>query len=156
MGDWSVWGIDMSLHIVYTMCNYKPLHEVSEMTRVMYQPTEKQLKKWPAPNGDKPVAIPSDEVIKAEWKKSHNGKLAGWGIGKRDRILSNMTATYEYQLGIWQGRVDAARGLEYSEERNENTYNLGYYRGYTNFDSDWCGWDKATRQRFTEQYVEAQ
>jgi hypothetical protein len=41
-----------------------------------------------------------------------------------------MACTREYSQGCWQGKLDRASGLEYSEERNENVYNLGYYRGY--------------------------
>lgn len=120
------------------------------MTRKMYQPTEKQIAKWgefAAPE------LPTDDQFKAMWKKSHHGKEKGWGMGKRDWIVSNMKNTAEYQTGIWQGRVDAANGLEYSEERNENTYNLGYHRGYTNFASDTRGWDRATRENFYNSYV---
>lgn len=58
-------------------------------------------------------------------------------------------------MGLWQGRVDAARGLDYSEERSENTFNLGYYRGYTEYESNRRGWDAATRQAFDSKYVEA-
>lgn len=122
--------------------------------RVMYQPTNKQLTKWGTP-GDFNIdsRMPSDDEIKASWAKSHNGKTNGWGMKKRDLKLSIMTGSYDYQLGIWQGRVDAANGLDYSEERNENTYNLGYHRGYTDYNSDRKGWDAATRQRFDAQYV---
>jgi len=120
------------------------------MDRKMYQPTEKQSNKWAEWT---PSLLPTDEEFKAMWKKSHNGKVAGWGMKKRDWILGSMTSSPEYQMGIWQGRVDKARGLEYSEERNENTYNLGYYRGYTEYESDRRGWDAATRADFDAKYV---
>lgn len=122
------------------------------MDRKMYQPTANQERKW-AREAERVVEMPTDEEFKSRWAKCHHGKKAGWGMGKRDWILSNMTRTREYQMGIWQGRVDAANGLDYAEERNENTYNLGYYRGYTNYESNRRGWDAATRQRFDEQYV---
>lgn len=124
-------------------------------TRMMYQPTPKQLAKWPAPGSrnDLDSLMPPDDEIKAMWAKSHGGKTSGWGMKKRDLKLSLMTASYEYQLGIWQGRVDAARGLPYSEERNENTYNLGYHRGYTEYESNRRGWDAGTRAQFDEQYL---
>jgi hypothetical protein len=120
------------------------------MERKLYRPTENQERKWasfPTPE------IPSDDEFKAIWRKVHHGVERGWGIQKRNWILTNMAKTREYQMGIWQGRVDAARGLEYSEERNENTYNLGYYRGYSDYQSDRHGWDAATCARFDEQYV---
>ena len=118
------------------------------MERKMYQLTEKQLSRC-APMAELPI----DEEFKAGWKKSHHGKTRGWGMGKRNHILSLMTNTPEYQLGIWQGRVDKARGLPYSEERNESAYNLGYYRGYTDYESNRRGWDQGTRQRFDDEYL---
>jgi len=122
------------------------------MTRKMYEPTKNQERKWAKFSAPE---MPTDEEFKARWAKCHHGKIVGWGMGKRDWILSNMTQTREYQMGIWQGRVDAARGLDYSEERNENTYNLGYYRGYTDYESNRRGWDRATRERFDTKYTEA-
>ncbi len=122
------------------------------MERKIYQPTEKQLKKWPQPGQTSGISM-TDEEIKAAWKKSHGGKVAGWGMKKRDMVLTNMTGSYEYQLGIWQGRVDRANGLDYSEERNESAYNLGYYRGYDRYESDCGGWDKEVYRQFIEKYV---
>ena len=123
------------------------------MNRKMYQPTKNQERKWEK-EAERVVAMPTDEEFKSRWAKCHHGKERGWGMGKRDYVLSNMTRTREYQMGLWQGRVDKARGLEYAEERNENTYNLGYYRGYTGYESNRRGWDRATCERFDAQYVE--
>ena len=120
------------------------------MNRKMYEPTKNQKRKWA---GFSSIEMPTDKQFQERWAKAHHGKVNGWGMGKRDFVLSSMTQTREYQMGIWQGRVDAARGLDYSEERNENTYNLGYYRGYTNYESDRRGWDRNTRQRFEEKYI---
>lgn len=120
------------------------------MERKMYEPTEKQLVWW---NNDyTPSSVPSDDEFKAQWKRSHHGKVTGWGMAKRDWALAQLKNDPAYQRGIWQGRVDAARGLEYSEERNENAYNLGYHRGYTNYQSDRRGWDQATRDAFEAKY----
>ncbi len=121
------------------------------MERKLYEPTEKQEQKW---TGLQLAELPTDEEFKALWTKRHHGKKAGWGMGKRQWIISNLSNSREYQMGLWQGRVDAARGLGFSEERNENTYNLGYYRGYTEYQSNRNGWDAATRQRFDEKYME--
>lgn len=120
------------------------------MERKLYQLTEKQIAKCHEPN---PADMPTDDWFKQRWMKDHHGKVAGWGMGKRNHILSQMTYTREYQQGLWQGRVDSARGLPYSEERNENTYNLGYHRGYNDFQSDFGGWDKLTREKFTAEYI---
>ena len=120
------------------------------MDRKMYRPTEKQEQKWAA---FKASEMPGDGEFQARWAQAHHGKTAGWGMGKRDWITGNMANSREYQMGIWQGRVDRARGLDYAEERNENTYNVGYYRGYTEYESNRRGWDAQTRQRFDEQYV---
>jgi hypothetical protein len=121
------------------------------MERKMYEPTKGNEKKW-ARFAD--IEMPSDDEFKARWANRHGGKTRGWGMAKRDFVLSQMTQTREYQMGLWQGRVDKARGLEYSEDRNENTYNLGYYRGYTEYESNRRGWDRETRRRFDEKYIE--
>lgn len=118
------------------------------MTRKMYKPTKNQERNW-AKFGN--AEMPTDETFKARSKKERKP----WGILKRNYVFGQMTRAREYQMGLWQGRVDKARGLEYSEDRNENTYNLGYYRGYTGYESNRRGWDSATRQRFDETYVEA-
>lgn len=121
------------------------------MSRKMYQPTEKQEQNWARMTA--PV-MPTDDEFRARWKKAHHGKITGWGLGKRQWIISSMSGTREYQMGIWQGRVDAAQELAYQEklidDENANCYNLGYYRGYTDYASDKRGWDAATRQRFSE------
>ena len=119
-------------------------------TRKMYQPTESQERNWAKFTTPE---MPTDEWFKDRWAKDHHGKINGWGMGKRDWVLSKMTKSREYQMGIWRGRVDAANNLPYAEERNENTYNLGYYRGYTQYQSDRRGWDQATRERFDAQYI---
>jgi len=121
------------------------------MNRKMYEPTKNQQRKW-SKFADQPM--PTDDEFKARWAKAHHGKVAGWGMGKRNYVLSAMTQTSEYQLGLWQGRVDKARGLPYSKERNENTYNLGYHQGYTGYESNRRGWDRNTRQRFDEKYLD--
>ena len=125
--------------------------------RMMYEPTESNLKKWNRFEAERVAAgrdqMPTDEQFKEVWAKAHRGKTAGWGLGKRDWIINNMQCSRDYQYGLWQGRVDAARGLEYSEERIDSAYNLGYYRGYTEFESNWKGWDAATRESFASKYM---
>lgn len=116
------------------------------MIRKIYEPTALQERKW---SNLEPIAMPTDEEFKATAKRTRRP----WGLVKRDFVLANLKHTREYQMGLWQGRVDAARGLDYSEERNENTYNLGYYRGYTGYKSNRRGWDRQTRQRFDEKYL---
>lgn len=117
--------------------------------RMMYEPTEKQEAKWAKLTIPE---MPSDEMFKELWKTAHHGKLAGWGMGKRDWVVKMLGQTREYQMGLWQGRVDALRGVDYSEDRNENTYNLGYYRGYSSFESDRKGMDKAQLAEFLAKY----
>ncbi len=113
------------------------------MERKLYQPTERQQA---LPNS---YSIPSDEEIKAKAKRQHRP----WGLVKRDFALSALRHTHDYTIGIWQGRVDAARGCEYSDERFSNDYNLGYHEGYTGYKSDRPGWDAATRERFDREYL---
>jgi len=118
--------------------------------RKIYQPTEKQEEKWAK---FEPKEMPTDEEFKERWKKAHGGKEAGWGMMKRDWILSNMKETREYQMGLWQGRVDKANAIPYVEKTDVTTYNLGYYRGYTDYESDRRGWTEEMRRKFDEQYV---
>jgi hypothetical protein len=127
------------------------------MTRKQFTPTEKQLAKW---NSLTAPVMPSDEEFKAMWKKAHHGKEAGWGLGKRDWVAlhenDNLTYTVEYNLGLWQGRVDAANGLEPMDttEYHTNPYHYGYYAGYNGFASFWKGYDKNARASFEAEYVE--
>lgn len=113
------------------------------MERKIYKPTERQVAKWD--EFEKNNLLPSDE-----WIKNHCGRKP-WGLVKRNIILSRMTSTRDYQIGIWQARLDKLCGLDYSEERNEKSYNLGYYRGYTGFDSDWNGLDDNSKNRLLAQ-----
>ena len=94
-----------------------------------------------------------DESLKQWWASTHHGSTKGWGMRKAQLVEDLMRGTIEYQQGIWQGRVDAANGLEYSEERLEKAYNLGYYQGYVGYESNRRGWDAQTRARFDEQWV---
>ena len=110
----------------------------------MFVLTEKQLSKCSLA----PSEMPSDGWFKVRAKKERKP----WGILKRNYALEMLKSDPEYQRGLGQGRVDKARGLPYSEERSESAYNLGYYRGYTDYESDRRGWDQSTRQRFDEQY----
>lgn len=120
------------------------------MTRKMYKPTKNQERKWDEMSQ---IEMPTDDELKAQWAKSHHGKVRGWGIGKANFIQSNMTQTREYQTGIWQGRVDFVCGLEYQEKQadanmeNASAYNLGYYRGHTECESNMKGFDPASKKR---------
>ena len=128
----------------------KPGDDDVPRKRKVYQPTEKQEEKWAK---FEPKEMPTDEEFKERWKKAHGGKEAGWGMMKRDWILSNMKETRDYQIGLWQARVDKANGIPYVEKSEVTTYNLGYYRGYTDYESDRRGWTEEMRRKFDEQYV---
>ena len=117
------------------------------MSRMIYEPTAKQLAKFAA---HKTPAIPTDEEFKADAKKR---RIKNWGKLKRDWITQTMRDDPQFIIGIWQGRVDAARGLNYSEERSESAYNLGYYRGFTNYESDRKGMDIQARADFDAKYL---
>lgn len=123
------------------------------MERRIYSLTEKQIEKCARANNGSLDNMPSDDEFKAQWKKGHHGKVSGWGMGKASFITNRMASNPEYMRGLWQGMVDKASSLEYSEERNENAYNLGYYRGYTEYESNRKGWDSNTRQQFDNSYA---
>ena len=126
------------------------------MERKQFEPTEKQLEKWTALTIP---TMPADEEFKDQWKKRHGGVERGWGISKRDWVADHandaLTCTKEYFLGLWQGRVDAARGLEKLETPQYHTdpYQFGYYWGYDGFESFWKGSDPAARSAFSEKYI---
>lgn len=120
------------------------------MERMIYEPTDRQIAEWNRPVS---LEVPTDEEFKAAWAKRHHGRTTGWGMEKRDWMLRAMKVNPEYQRGLWQGRVDAARELEYSEERSESAYNLGYHRGYTEFWSNYRGWDAKTKSEFAAKYM---
>lgn len=123
------------------------------MKRIAYQLTEKQIAKAEFMRNLYEV-MPSDDEIKAQFAKSHHGKERGWGMLKKDYALKQLQGNVEYQRGLGQGRVDKARGLAYSEERSESAYNMGYHRGYADYESNRSGWDTATRERFDAQYMQ--
>ena len=131
------------------------------MERKMYQMTAAQMKRFENKPTQAEVDIKVAEIrsgsrdadLKATWKERHRGKITGWGLGKAQLIIDLLQGTIEYQRGIWQGRVDKARGLEYSEERAEKSYNLGYYRGYFEYESNRHGWQPAQRAEFDALYL---
>ncbi len=113
------------------------------MDRRMYEPTEKQ-QALPMT-----YSLPSDDEIKAQAKRSRKP----WGLVKRGLALRALRGTHDYTIGLWQGRVDAARGTGYSEERFSEHYNLGYHDGYLNYQSDRHGWQQWQRDEFDAKYV---
>ncbi len=115
------------------------------MERKLYEMPEK-LASIPA----QPI-IPTDAEIKAKMKAEKCRKP--FGLYKRDLALRALRWTRDYQLGLWQGRVDCARGLDYSDERPNEGYNLGYHEGYTRYQSDRRGWQQWQRDEFDAQYV---
>ena len=125
------------------------------MSRKLYEPTAKQIEKW-ALADSKAAAMPTDDEFKLQWAKEHHGKEKGWGMAKKNWILRQMSNTTEYQTGIWQGRVDCATGFGYAEKKTDTAYNLGYYRGYTEYVKQATkGWDKVQAAEFKSKYMEA-
>jgi len=69
-----------------------------------------------------------------ETQKKKLGK--GFGLKCRDAAASAMKGHPEYMRGIGQARYDQASGQAYDEARPNSFYNLGYYRGFTNYKRD--------------------
>jgi len=115
------------------------------MERKQYTLTQQQIEKIKLAGWQ----MPSDNEIKAIAHK----KRRPWGLVKRDLALEGLKYDLEYLLGIWQGRVDKARGFDYSKERKSSSYNLGYHRGYCNYESDRRGWDQKIRDEFDQKYL---
>lgn len=125
------------------------------MERIIYEPTERQLSNWNFA-GNRAPTLPTDEQFKMMAKKSRKP----WGLMKRDWIVSNMKSCREYQLGLWQGRVDSATGWGYDKsvdvDANVNSYNLGYYRGYNEYEGRGTGgWDMTQAAWFKAKYQTA-
>lgn len=99
------------------------------MTRKIYTLTETDLQKCKR-NTDIAARMRSE----ADANKEKLGKR--YGLKCRDAATAALKGNTEYLRGMWQGRIDFANGLKYSEERNESAYNLGYYRGYTDCERD--------------------
>lgn len=76
---------------------------------------------------------------KERWIEENKAKLQKqrrYGLEKRDNALQQLKTEPEYYRGIGQARYDRHLKLDYAEERLESPYNLGYYRGWTNFEQD--------------------
>lgn len=78
-------------------------------------------------------------------------------MGKRDWILSNLKNSRQYQMGMWQGRVDKARGLSYAEKlvdaEDVSSHNMGYHVGYSEYESNRRGWAQTVRDAFDAAYL---
>ena len=113
------------------------------MRRKLYQPTDKQVENW---SNYPEFKMPEDSYFKDPANRTRRNKRTPWGLFKRD-WLASQTNYREYQEGLWQGRVDAVCKLEYQEKTDDPLYNIGYYRGYTQCESNLGGFDQATRER---------
>jgi hypothetical protein len=102
------------------------------MTRIQYQLTQTDLNK--AAKLAQQAAARREQT---ETNTSSNKKVQA--AKRRAATMDELKGNPEYHRGIWQARIDNARGLPYSEDRNDSAYNLGYYRGYTEYDRDLKG-----------------
>jgi hypothetical protein len=100
--------------------------------RIQYQLTDADLKK-----AAKFAAAAADRKERTEAKPSSNKKVQA--AKRQAASMDALKGNPEYHRGIWQGRIDNARGLAYTEERTESAFNLGYYRGYTDLERDLKG-----------------
>lgn len=79
---------------------------------------------------EKKISVQTEDIDNMVNEFSENTTGKNKGLKVRDYKLSLMAQTREYIQGCWQGKLDRVSGLDYSEERNDSAYNLGYYRGY--------------------------
>lgn len=101
------------------------------------------------PSNEKKITIELSEIDGMLKEFSDNFKGKNKGLKCRDYKLNLMSQTKEYFQGCWQGKLDNCSGLDYSEERNENVYNMGYYRGYRENKSGYLNDVKKTNPNFT-------
>jgi hypothetical protein len=118
------------------------------MDRKLYQPTAKQIAKWTAFLAPE---IPSDDDFKAAWAKRHPNDITGWNVGKRNWIIRTLSSSFDYQMGLWQARVDFIRGLGYQGKAEDTAYSLGYSRGWNNGEP-FKGIDSSTVNRLNAEY----
>ncbi len=97
--------------------------------RPKFQLTEKQLKKC-----EIELRAAKSQREYADTNKAKLGKR--YPMACRDAGRTMLKADPEYQLGLWQGRIDNANGLGYSDERLSKSYNMGYHTGYTSYESN--------------------
>ena len=115
------------------------------MERIIYTATPEQLKSWAS--YVHPV-IPSDDVLKQQ------GKRIGrpWSLIKKDLCKELTIGSPEFQKGMWQGRVDRARGLGYVEH-GKGAYQKGHYFGYNGYQKDRSAWTPAEIKGFEGKYL---
>ena len=99
------------------------------MNRKMYTLTEKDTSKC-----QRELCHATSAMEQVEANRAKLGRK--YGLRKRDAARRLLKGNPEYVQGLWQGRIDAARGLSYSDERLESAYNMGYHTGYTNYASN--------------------
>lgn len=116
------------------------------MTRVMYQLTEKQIQKC-----QQAAQAAINRRAYADANKVKLGKR--YPIECRNAGADALKGDTEYQRGIWQARIDRANGLEYAEERLESAYNLGYYRGWMDYESNLRGGMEVPQQYLVKEGV---
>ena len=97
--------------------------------RIVYQVTERDEKK-----AEKETERAQARRARADANKKKLGRR--YGLECRQAGADALKGDIEYYRGIGQGRYDAHLGLGYSEERSDSAYNLGYYRGYMNYERD--------------------
>jgi len=107
------------------MIKNKTNKEIEAMKRRMYKLTKSNEKKIVTEPNDIDKLVSRFDEKKSEYK---TGQM--FGMAKRDYKCALIAGTRDYIIGCWQGKLDNVEGLEYSEERNDKYYNLGYYRGY--------------------------
>jgi hypothetical protein len=113
---------------------YVESQEGDEMNRRIYRLSDREIQKTKTVEQ---IAAAYNQTREYWTARGLSGSRLG--LKMRDAKLSNMKYDPEYLRGIGQGRLDRATGMDYSEERNDSAYNLGYYRGYSNYQSDLRG-----------------
>ena len=116
---------------------------------------EKEKARQAAERAANPPQSETDEEIKARWATAHHGTTRGWGISKRDNKLAELKNDLEYERGMREGRIAAARGESYHTERGGSPYNLGYHRGHVNWPSDKKGWTDEKLAAFLKEIEDA-
>ena len=104
------------------------------MNRKMYQLTERDTEK-----ANRVREQAERELAHIEENADRLRKQKKYGLRKRDVARRALKGDTEYVRGLWQGRIDRVRGMDYTDERPGSSYNMGYYTGWNGLESDLRG-----------------
>lgn len=102
--------------------------------RQVYEITEKDTKKAERNREAAEARLAYIEQNAAKLRRQRK-----YGLMKAEATRQLLKGDLEYLRGLWQGRIDAAHELSYTDDRPNSAFNMGYHEGYVNYQRDCCG-----------------